>query len=65
MRRWTIAAIGAGILALAGTAWAAETCFYQSEATSGMNKICYYSCVSGTAAFTVSSIALCPLSIKR
>lgn len=62
---WTVAAGVAGILAVAASAWAAETCFYQNEVTSGMNKICYYSCVSGTAAITLSSVTLCPLSIKR
>jgi len=42
-----------------------EVCFFSHEQTSGMNKICYYDCMSGTAAITVSSISLCPLSITR
>jgi hypothetical protein len=42
-----------------------ETCFYKDEQVDGMNKICYYSCPSGDAAITVSSVSLCPLSIQR
>jgi len=38
-------------------------CFLSGERTSGMNKICYYDCVSGTRAITISSVALCPLSL--
>jgi hypothetical protein len=42
-----------------------ETCFYRSEEVDGRNKICYYDCVSGKAAITISSVSLCALSIKR
>ncbi len=41
----------------------AQACFLSGERTSGMNKICYYDCVSGTKAITVSAASLCPLSI--
>ena len=43
---------------------AAGTCFKKGERISGMNKICTYSCVSGDKAITISSVKLCPLSIK-
>ena len=42
----------------------AGTCFASGEQTSGMNKICYYDCTSGTVAITIKSYKLCPLSIK-
>ncbi len=41
------------------------TCFKKGEVRSGMNKICYYDCMGSEAAITISSVALCPLSIKR
>ena len=43
----------------------AGTCFYSGEQISGMNKICYYNCISGTVAITVRSTQLCPLNINR
>jgi hypothetical protein len=43
----------------------AVTCFKSGEQTSGMNKICYYNCMGSTAAITISSVSLCPLSIQR
>lgn len=49
-------------LLLAGNAVA---CFKSGEQTSGMNKICYYKCVDGTRAITISSTSLCPLSLNR
>ena len=42
----------------------ASACFYSHETDSGMNKICYYDCVSGTRAITISITSLCPLSIS-
>jgi hypothetical protein len=39
--------------------------FLKSEKLAEGNKICYYSCPSGPAAFTVKSYELCPLNIKR
>jgi hypothetical protein len=44
---------------------AAVTCFGTGERTSGMNKICYYSCLGSSAAITISSVELCPLTIKQ
>ena len=41
------------------------TCFFQYEEPAGMNKICYYSCITGRAAITISSVQLCPLTIDR
>jgi hypothetical protein len=43
----------------------AATCFATGEQTSGMNKICYYDCLGSSFAITVSSVALCPLTINR
>ena len=40
-------------------------CFSSGERVSGMNKICYYDCAGSTAAITVSSVSLCPLSINN
>ena len=41
------------------------TCFFEYEEPAGMNKICYYSCITGRAAITISSVQLCPLTINR
>ena len=41
----------------------AAGCFKSGEERSGMNKICYYRCTSGTKAITISSTSLCPLSM--
>ena len=41
----------------------AAGCFKSGEETSGMNKICYYRCTTGTKAITISSTSLCPLSL--
>ena len=43
----------------------AVTCFKTGEQVSGMNKICYYNCAGSTAAITISSVALCPLTIEQ
>ena len=43
----------------------AEMCFLESENSSGLNKICYYSCPSGGAALTLDVYRLCPLSINK
>jgi hypothetical protein len=42
-----------------------ESCQKAGEKTDGMNKICYYRCLSGEAAITISSTQLCPLTIER
>jgi len=52
--------VALAILAGSGPALA---CFLQGQQTSGMNKICYYQCVSGTKAITVDAVELCPLSL--
>jgi hypothetical protein len=65
-------ALAFGLL-VAGAAWfgappheaLAVTCFKSGEAVSGMNKICYYDCLGSTAAITISSVQLCPLTINR
>ena len=44
-------------------AFNANACFLEGEQTSGMNKICYYRCVSGIKAITIGAIGLCPLSL--
>jgi hypothetical protein len=43
----------------------AYACFLSGEQTSGMNKICYYKCVEGTRAITVSAVSLWPLSLNK
>ena len=48
-----------------GEAQVAVVCFKSGEQTSGMNKICYYDCMGSTAAITISSVQLCPLSINQ
>jgi hypothetical protein len=44
---------------------AASACFLSGEDTSGMNKICYYDCVSGKRAITIRATSLCPLSLSQ
>ena len=46
-------------------AQAKETCFLKGEKTDGMNKTCFYNCLSGEAAITIKSTSLCPLNIQR
>ena len=48
-----------------GSIQMAAICFSEGEQTSGMNKICYYSCLGSTYAITIKSTKLCPLSIRR
>lgn len=43
----------------------AAVCYFSHESAAGMNKICYYSCLGGNAAITISAASLCPLSINR
>lgn len=38
--------------------------FLKGERVSGMNKICYYDHLGSDVAITVSSVALCPLTIN-
>lgn len=58
-------ALAAATLLSGIAAAATETCFFKSEQTSGLNKICFYDCPSGAASITVKSTQLCPLNIKR
>ena len=44
---------------------ASVVCYLKGERSSGMNKICYYDCMGSDAAITISSVALCPLSINQ
>ena len=43
----------------------AMLCFYDSQETSGMNKICYYNCLGSLAAITLGFADICPMSINR
>ena len=65
MMRLMMWSLLAGLLASGVALMAGETCFYKGETTDGLNKICFYSCLSGDAAITIKSHQLCPLSIKR
>jgi len=42
-----------------------EVCFLSGEREAGMNRICYYDCLSGDAAITINLLDLCPLTIRR
>lgn len=42
----------------------AGTCFSSGEQISGLNKICFYDCVSGGKAITIKSVQLCPLTVS-
>ena len=41
-----------------------QTCYKSGERTSGMSKVCYYSCTCGTKALNKKATELCPLSAK-
>ena len=41
-----------------------ELCFNSGSQVSGMNRICFYNCVTGTVAITIGAVELCPMSIK-
>jgi hypothetical protein len=51
------------IITLAASQANAYGCFFSYETTSGMNKICVYSCPTGDRAITVSAVSLCPISL--
>ena len=40
-------------------------CLFDKSEVTGTNKICYYTCTGGTAAITVKSHKLCPLTLDR
>lgn len=42
-----------------------ETCFFDRDYTSGFNRVCLYDCLSGQVAITISSLEICPLTIRR
>lgn len=44
---------------------ATMTCFYQSEITSGFNKICSYNCLGSAYAVTQSATSLCAQTLSR
>jgi hypothetical protein len=50
---------------LEGSFEVAVLCFAKGEQVSGMNKICYYDCLGSLTAITISSAALCPLTINN
>jgi hypothetical protein len=53
-------------LAAAGQlAFGQSMCFKSGEQVSGMNKICYYRCPTGTVAINVASYQLCPLTVNN
>ena len=37
-----------------------DVCFFDSESRSGLNKICYYKCVSGIKTKNVGASQMCP-----
>ena len=51
------------LILLFSTSAYAGSCMKSGEQKSGMNKICYYRCLSGTKAITVGALEFCPLSI--
>lgn len=53
------------IIVLAAGAAYANFCILTGERIDGLYKICYYDCPGGTAAVTIASYELCPLSIER
>jgi hypothetical protein len=63
--KFYLALIGISASLVSIAAAGSEMCFLKSEKPADGNKICYYSCPSGPAAFTVKSYELCPLNIKR
>jgi len=65
MLRILFALLIAGVLGSAMLAASSARCFLNGERTSGMNKICFYDCISGKAAITIKSTQLCPLSIEE
>jgi len=60
MGKIIVAIIGLSIFSISN---AKAACFLSGEVVSGMNKICFYDCVSGTKAITINGTSLCPLNI--
>ena len=65
MRILTVALVVAASLATIAAGQMKETCRYESATVDGSNKICLYSCPSGSAAITIPSHRECPLTIVR
>ncbi len=68
LKKLTFTILGIAILVTGLVSQAmASTCFfkYEYEEAAGMNKICYYDCVTGTYAITIDFVALCPLTTDR
>jgi len=56
---------GRPIVRIQGQSQIAIVCFFDSETTSGMNKICYYNCLGSLATITLGFAEICPMSINR
>ena len=41
----------------------ASGCFLTGSTVDGLNRICYYQCVEGNMAITISATEICPLSL--
>jgi len=41
----------------------AAFCSFSHETVSGMNKLCFYKCISGMTAITIASYKICPISL--
>ena len=63
MKKLKIMSVIALVYSMTASAASAERCFFKYETNSGMNKICYYSCVSGTKTITIAAMQFCPLDI--
>lgn len=63
MAKFVVLLIGSLLFVIGWGSAKAETCFSAGERSAGMNKICYYDCLSGQASKTISSVELCPLSV--
>lgn len=62
MKRLILAAIVAVSINVTALAVANVLCFFSHEGPStGMRKICYYSCDGELTAITISSVSVCPL----
>jgi len=56
-------AVFVALLAASQGAWPA--CFFSHEKVRGLNKLCFYNCVSGQRSITISATSLCPLQLYR
>lgn len=41
-----------------------KSCYYKSEYTSGLNKMCFYDCMGSTKSTNISAAAICPTVIQ-